>query len=265
MTAATAFRGITTYEFRMQIRKRSLWIVLAALIGLEIATAGVNFPTHLGAATPLRQVMGAWALTFNLFAPMGVGTLLADRLVRDRRLAVDGLLDGLPAGRGARLWGKYAGTLAASAAPILVAMLAAGGYEAVHRGSVATIGWAVVAFAAISLPGIAFVAAFALLVPMVISAPLFRVLFIGYWFWGNLVNPNLLPTLAGSLVTPVGDYAATGLFGTGRLYASWPGPLKFLRPHLSTGAGVVEIVLLIVIAGLVLAAGQWLFARRTRA
>jgi hypothetical protein len=143
-------------------------------------------------------------------------------------------------------------------------MLAAGGYEAVHRGSVAAVGWALVALAGITLPGLAFVAAFALLVPLAISAPLFRVLFIGYWFWGNLVNPDLLPTLNGSLLTPIGDYAGAGLFGTDRLWASWPGPLQFLRPHLSTGAGVAEICLLVGVAVVVLLAGQLLLARRAR-
>lgn len=152
-----------------------------------------------------------------------------------------------------------------AAVPVIVAMLAVGAYEAVHRGSVATIGWALVAFAGINLPGLAFVAAFALLMPLVISAPLFRVLFIGYWFWGNLVNPSMLPTLTGSLLTPLGDYAASGLFGTDRLYASWPGPLQFLRPHLSTSAGVAEIALLVIVAGAVLVVGQLLFARRNRA
>jgi ABC-type transport system involved in multi-copper enzyme maturation permease subunit len=262
MASPTALRGAVAYEFRMQLRKWSLWIVMAVLIGIEIVTAGDQFPSNLPAGTPLRQVMGDWALTFNLFAPIGVGTLLADRLIRDRKLGVAALLDGLPAGRGTRLWGKYLGTLAASAIPIIVAMLGAGCYEVVHRGSAAALGWALLAFAGIALPGLAFVAAFALLVPMAISAPLFRVLFIGYWFWGDLVNPDILPTLNGSLLTPVGDYAASGLFGTDRFSASWPGPLPFLRPHLSVGAGIAEIALLAGVTVLVLLAGQWSLTRR---
>jgi hypothetical protein len=264
MTALTGLRGAFAYEFRMQVRKWSLWIVLAVLIGVMVATAGPKFPTHLPPGTPIRQVMGSWMIGFNLLVGVGVGTLLADRLVRDRKLGVAGLLDGLPAGQGTRLWGKYLGTLAASAAPIVVAMLSAGGYEAAHRGTPAAIGWALVAFAGIALPGLAFVAAFALLVPMALSAPLFRVLFIGYWFWGNALNPDLLPTINGSLLTPVGGYASAGLFGSDRVSASWPGPLQFLRPHLGAGAGLAEIALLVGVAILVLLVGQWCLARRTR-
>ena len=262
----TALRGVVGYELRMQVRKRSLWLVLAALIALELVSAGSNFPTQLPAGTPLGQVMGSWALALNVIAPVGVGALLADRLVRDRRLGVEDLLAGLPVGSGTRLWGKYLGTLAASMLPIALAMLAAAGYEAAQRGSVATFGWAVLAFAGVNVPGLAFVAAFALLVPAVISAPLFRVLFVGYWFWGNLVNPDLLPTLTGSLLTPLGDYPAAGLFGADRLWASWPGLAPLLRPHISAGSGAASIGLLLAIAALVLLTGQVLLARRhTRA
>jgi hypothetical protein len=99
----TAFRGVLAYEFRMQIRKRSLWIVLAALIGVELVTAGPNFTGHLPVGTPPSEVMGGWALTFNLLPPLAVGTLLADRMVRDQRLGVVDVLDGLPVATGTRL------------------------------------------------------------------------------------------------------------------------------------------------------------------
>jgi hypothetical protein len=261
MTTLTGLRAATRFEARMQVRKRSLWLVLAALLAIVIATRGPKFPTQLPPGASLAQVMGAWALALNIVVPVGVGVLLADRLVRDRRLGVTNLLDSLPAGAGSRLWGKYLGTLAASAAPVVVALLAAAGYEAAHRGTAATFGWALLAFAGINLPGLAFVVAFALLVPAVISAPAFRVLFVGYWFWGNLLNPDLLPSLTGSLLTPLGDYAAAGLFGTDRLWASWPGALPYLRPHLSAGAGAASVVLLLAVGVAVMVAGQALLTR----
>jgi hypothetical protein len=264
MTSPAALRGVFAYEFRMQIRKRSLWIVMAVLIGVMFVGTGPNFTGNLPMATPPARVMGSWALTFNMLPPAGVGVLLADRLVRDDKLGVADVLDGLPVATGTRLWGKYLGTLAASTVPIAVAVLGSACYEAFQRGSSAVFGWALVAFAGINLPGLAFVAAFALLVPLAISAPLFRVLFIGYWGWGTFLNPDLLPTLNGSLLTPTGDYAGAGIFGTARIYASWPGPLAFLRPALSAGAGAAEIVLLLGVAVAVLLVGQWCLARRSR-
>jgi hypothetical protein len=258
-----ALRRVISYEWRMQARKRSLWLVLGVLIAIELATAGPKFPTHLPPDTSLVEVMGSWALALNIIAPVGIGVLLADRLVRDQRLMVTDVLAGLPVGTGTRMWGKYLGALSASMLPVAAAMLAAASYEAIHRGSPATFGWAALAFAGINLPGLAFVAAFALLIPAVVTVPLFRVLFVGYWFWGNLANPDAVPGLTGTLLTPVGDYAAAGLFGTDRLWAGWPGLMPILRPHLSAGAGAASIGLLLAVAIAVLLTGQAVLARQT--
>lgn len=69
------------------------------------------------------------------------------------------------------------------------------------------------AFLAIQVPALLFVTAFALVVPTLINAVLFRILFAGYWLWGNLLSPGYLPTPSGTPLTPMGDYARAGLFG----------------------------------------------------
>ena len=33
-------------------------------------------------------------------------------------------------------------------------------------------------------------------------------MYVGYWFWGNMLAPSFLPSLTGTLLTPIGDYAA---------------------------------------------------------
>lgn len=258
----SGLRGVVVYEARMQLRRPALWLVVVVLLALEVLSAGEKFPTNLPAGTPPGQVMGDWALTINLLAPVGIGVLLADRLIRDRRLQVEDLLTSLPVTGGTRLWGKYCGTLIASLIPVTLVLLGAAGYEARTRGSITFLGWALVALVAVIVPGVAFVGAFALIVPAVISAPLFRVLFVGYWFWGNLVNPDLLPTLTGTVLTPIGDYAAAGLFGTEPLWAAVPGLGQGLRPHLSASAGLISIAALLGVAALVLLTAQALLARR---
>jgi len=66
----------------------------------------------------------------------------------------------------------------------------------------------------IVLPGMLFIAAFSLACPAVIWVPLYQFLFFGYWFWGNLLSPNTgLPTLSGTILTPIGGFISRGLFG----------------------------------------------------
>lgn len=41
----------------------------------------------------------------------------------------------------------------------------------------------------------------------------YQILFTGYWFWGNYINPEMFPTLNGTLLTPSGMYSYQGFFG----------------------------------------------------
>src|SRR5262245_53820288 len=122
------------YEFRMQIRKWSLWLS-AALLGLLITLSqGERGPRYLPADAPPEQVMASWALMLSILMPIGFGMVLADRLVRDYRLGVASLLESLPPGRGTLLAGKYVGGVAATAVPGLLAVLTAASVEFAGRG-----------------------------------------------------------------------------------------------------------------------------------
>ncbi|GAA1897600.1 hypothetical protein [Asanoa iriomotensis] len=248
----TALLAVARYEFRMQARKRSLWIAAVLLGGTLVVLQGDRGPRSLPVGTPAREVMATWALLFSILMPLAYGMLLADRLVRDRRLRVEPLLESLPVGPVARLGGKYLGGVAACGLPGLAALLVAAVTELPKRHDPALLGWALVAFAVVTLPGIAMVAGFALVCPTFLSVPLFRVLFVGYWFWGNMLAPAFLPSLTGTVLTPIGDYAATWLLGSGQtaLFAGTPGLLPFLRPDPS-GASAALSVAVIVLCGLI--------------
>ena len=125
------------------------------------------------------------------------------------------------------------------------------------------VGWGVVAFGAILVPALVFVSGYALVCPLVLTAPLFRVLFVGYWFWGNLIVPAAMPTLTGSLLTPIGSYAASWLVGSPVLYAGVAGPLSFLRPAPTAVSGAASIALLILAGLLPLLAAGVVQARRS--
>lgn len=254
------------YEFLMQIRKRSLWITTAVLALGMVLTQGERGPGYLPPDAPPRIVMTKWAILLTLVLPIGFGMVLADRLIRDRRLGVGRVLDSLPTGPTALVAGKYVGSVAATAVPSLVALLVATVVEFAARREVALFGWVIVAFAMVMLPGLMFVGAFAVVTPMLVTAPLFRVLFVGYWFWGNMLSPLLLPSLSGTLITPVGDYAASWLLGEIVFYAGTDGILPWLRPEPGPASAAASIGALLLVALIpVLLVGPALYRRQQQA
>jgi hypothetical protein len=250
-TVAAAAR----FEFRMQVRRVAVWAVQLGLIGLVLFTAGPDGPLQLRPGTPLPAVMATWALAVSMITPLGTGLLLADRGRRERRLGVGGLLDATPAAPGARWWGKAIGATAATITPVACGWAALTGYLAARHGP-AALPLGLAAFAAVTLPGLIFVSAFALSVPLLTGAPLFRVGFTGYWFWGNLTPPNFVPTLAGTPFEPVGEYASGGWFG-GRL-------IQALARGVHPGPGQAAVSVAVVLtAALIALAVPRLVARRS--
>lgn len=270
----TVFAASLRYEFRMQVRKRSVWIVPAVTIALFLLIGGSLlrdlFDPNERPAEARTAVLGL-ALQVHALLSIGFGCLLADRLVRDDRLRVAPILDATPAGPVARLLGKYLGTTAATAVPIFVVYLGFTVAYAVNTGRPGALGWALAACGVVFVPGLLFVAAVALAVPLVMPAPLFRVLFVGYWLWGNLVGPAMMPTLAGTLIHPLGGYPFDallhfrGIEGDQPLAGPVPGAtLNFLRPDPTPATAWLSIAVLLALAAAALASGHALRARRAR-
>jgi ABC-2 type transport system permease protein len=269
-----AFGASMRYEFRMQVRKRSVWIVPALTLVLFVLIGGSLLrdlfdPTERPAEA--RTAVVALAVQLHVLLSIGFGCLLADRLSRDDRLRVAPILDATPAEPRARLLGKYLGAGAATAIPIVVAYFGFTVAYAVYTGAPGALGWALAACAVVILPGLLFVAAFALAVPLIVPAPLFRVLFVGYWLWGTLVPPEIMPTLARTLVNPLGGYPLVALLdfhGTDG-DQSLAGPvagatLNFLRPHPTPAMAWLSIGVLLALAAAALAGAHALRARRAR-
>ncbi|MEV4508144.1 hypothetical protein AB0K00_04210 [Dactylosporangium sp. NPDC049525] len=270
----TVFGASLRYEFRMQVRKRAVWIVPALTIVLFLLIGGSLLRDLFDPAerpAEARVAVVGLAIQVHGLLSIGFGCLLADRLVRDDRLRVAPILDATPAGPGARLLGKYLGAAAATAVPILVVYFGFAAAYAVDTGAPAALGWALAATGVVIVPGLLFVAAFALVVPLVMPAPLFRVLFVGYWLWGNLPGPDMMPTLAGTLIHPLGGYPLDvlldfhGIDGEDTLAGPVPGAtLNFLRPDPTPATAWLSIAVLLALAAAALAGGHVLRARRTR-
>jgi ABC-2 type transport system permease protein len=211
----TALTGAFAYEYRMQIRRRVVWLTLAgfagALMALTLSTS--TWHTYSRERTALLGDADVASLVM-LLMPIAVGILLADRLPRDRVTRVAEVLATLPVPLGWRLLGKYLGATLATLTPIFILYWLGVGYVTVLRGgNAASLPLALLPFMAIVLPGCLFVAAFAIACTAWLWPPIFQFLLVGYWFWGNLLQSHSIPTLNGTLLTANGDYMLVGFFG----------------------------------------------------
>jgi len=94
-----------------------------------------------------------------------------------------------------------------------------------------------------------FVGAFSIVCPAIIPVPLYSLFLLGYWVWGNLIPPRMMPTLNCTLLLPSGGYVESGLFNGGTVCE---------RPAITATPlqAWESIVLLLLVAALAMFAGQ---------
>lgn len=240
--------GALRYEFRMQIRRPAVWItmlLLAALFTglLTQGPLGMNaYITYIAPNSPIDVTVASWTALLNRGLPIGIGVLLADRLVRDRRTRADELFLSTPGAFSARLAGKYLGSMLATLIPMLIAYAIGIAQIVSITGDFSAILYAPITFIVITLPGILFITAFSLACPTIMWVPLYQFCFISYWFWGNELGPRPgIPTLSRTILTPIGTFMAQGIFGA-RINDTQATPLQ----------GVESILLLVSIALIVM-------------
>ncbi|GAA2871571.1 hypothetical protein GCM10010517_31870 [Streptosporangium fragile] len=264
------------YEFLMQVRRPVMWIVYALTVAVLLAT-GPGFSTLSLGGSDARDAKTAMVLLAPIMMtlmPIVYGCMLADRLVRDRRLGVDAVLDTTPADRTGRLVGKYLGACAATAVPFLAAYFARALVYVVAEGRPSALGWAVAVFVTTVVPGLLFTGALALAGPLLMPPMLFRVLFVVYWFCFVVIPPSVLPSPSYSIISPEGDYMRYGLYREGlaegevyrpsTAYAALDetGYFNFLRPDATPATALLWAALMLALA-LALLALVRLHAART--
>lgn len=209
--------GVIRYEFKMQARRRSLWIVFA---GIALIMAGIlpgnlfNSGEHLGRMTLLQQVASV-TVDIDWLPLIGIGIFLADRFPRERNNRVDELFESMPGTLNTRLAGKYLGCLLGTLLPAFLAYAFDIGLLAFIKHTLLVLPLSLVTYTTIVLPGVCFITAFTLACTALMWVPLYQFLFIGYWFWGNLLGPRIgLPTLSTTILTPSGGFIGAGFFGS---------------------------------------------------
>jgi hypothetical protein len=241
--------GSLRYEFRMQARRRALWVT-SLLFSLLLFTSN---PLARDAGESISELIAGWAVIVQTVITIAFGVMLADRTPRDRRLRTGELFDTYSAPEGARWIGKYAGSALATMLPLAIVFFGGAICVAIHWSDPSALLWAIACFLTINLPGLLFVAAFSIACPVVIWAPLYQVLFVGYWFWGNMLNPDFgIPTFSSTILTPVGDYPSVAFFHIDGLFFS----------EASVLSGIASIALLLAMAVTALWIGFVLLQRR---
>lgn len=245
MRQFAVFTGAFAYEFRMQIRRRTLWITMSLFILFFIgifARSPLSRIIQMMIHVPLLQVVVYWTQITNYVLPIAVGVMLADRLPRDRRTKVDELFMAMPGALSVRLAGKYLGSAVATILPVFAFYCIGVGFIVYETHNALAILLALVTFAVIALPGLLFVAAYSVACPAVLWVPLYQFLFVGYWFWGNF-EIRSIPSLSYTILTPIGRYASQGIFGYNVFFES-----TTITPLM----GVESIISLLFFAALIL-------------
>ncbi len=210
-----AFIGVFRYEYRMSIRRWSLWLVSGLLMILYWTDLLVP-PDSVGVIPNAHNMLsyaGTFAFMVNPFMPLVAGILVADRLIRDQKIGVDELLHSTPLKRGEYLAGKYIGALFSVVTPALLNCLIKGGMLALSGAPLGIIPTMLLAFVGINLPAYTLVTAFSLACPLVMPVRVYQVLFTGYWFWGNYLSPTVMPTLSDTFLSASGKFMQNAFMG----------------------------------------------------
>lgn len=155
MSQLAVFLGVLSYEFRMQFRRITLWITFLCF-ALFLSWRGFGGIFHDLVTNrynlQLLPSIADWTFTINVFFPIAVGVLLADRLPRDRRTKVNELFTSMPGALSVRLVGKYLGCTFATLIPVFIFYSIGIGCILYQNHNLLTIPLALLIFATIALP-----------------------------------------------------------------------------------------------------------------
>jgi ABC-2 type transport system permease protein len=256
-----ALTGSLRYEALMAARQRGLWVATVPLVALSVLLTALS-PSLNGLRETSAQI-GAWAVAINLFSTLGLAVALADRFARTRRRGLPDLLDATAARPAVRMAGSLLGSLGAALVPVSLAILVVGVGFAVDRRDPAALGWALLALLVIIVPAALVAATFAATLGLLVPVPLARVLVVGAWLWATVWNTSIIPvpTITGTVLSPLGDYTAHGWLNAPTLYAGHGTAL--LSPPVTATSAAIALAALLAATAVLLVLARALRAART--
>jgi ABC-2 type transport system permease protein len=207
--------GTARYEFVMQIRRKSFWIAALVLGGLSVAVVASNIVPHskdLSANVTHNNIVVNLITSIGYLLGLGTGLLLADRSSRDRTVRVREVLRATPVSSLARLLGRYLGNVAAVLVPVGLCWAIAIAVVVTRWGDLGILPLALAGLALLVVPPVLFVAAWSIACTTVMWPPLYQFLFVGYWLWISLQPGGPIPTLDGTVLSPLERLTQTGVF-----------------------------------------------------
>lgn len=258
----TALLWTLRYEALMAARRKVVWGAVLPLALLSLLLAATS-PVVTGHSDPAARA-GAGAVLVNTLCTLGVGIALADVLRRGREArGMPELLAATPARALSRTAGTLAGPLVAALAPVAVLFLLAGAVLAGISGSGAPLASAVVSLVAVVLPATLLVTAFAGLLGVLMPVAAARAVTVVVWLWACHFPPEFspLPTVTGTVLSPLGGYALVSWAHAPQVWAAREGG-GALRPDVSDAAALMNVLLVLAMAGVCYALGHFLVRRR---
>lgn len=207
------FFGVLAYEYRMSISRKAVLIVtgvfMAALVLILIFASEIPDASEIN----LWEDAGSIVFGMNIFFPVIAGIIASDRAVRDTKLGVRELLRVTNLKNITYVLGKYFGVVLSLLTLQFGLVLFWGLIAVIAYGfSPVYLLYLLAASILINAPGLFFITAFSLACPLIMPVRVYQILFTGYWYWGNFLNPEFIPTIADTLLNAAGKYAASAYF-----------------------------------------------------
>jgi hypothetical protein len=201
----------------MSIRRPGFWIsyiLLSLFYIISILTPSMDGSGDMVLPDQTWSEAGHIVFLFNIFLPLLAGILSADRMQRDVRTGIRELQRSTSLTVSMYILAKYLGVLLSVLTPMFLLVVCTG-IALVIKGlaPLAILGPLLLAFLTIAVPSHAFVVAFSLACPLIMPLRVYQVLFTGYWFWGNLLNAQVFPTISDTVLNAVGQYPLQAYFG----------------------------------------------------
>ena len=239
------FFGVIKYEYKMSIKRKGLLIISLLFIGFYIYSMTSSYepikPENMNTRSYLMTA-GNSAFFVNLFFPVFVGISAADRAIRDNKIGVKEIFRSTRISNQMHLFGKYIGvTLSYVTIELIIGSVVGILFVLVFHYPLVLILYSIIAILVIAVPALFFVIGFSLVCPYFMPLRIYQILFTGYWYWGNYINPDFIPSISRTILNASGMYPMYRYFDTESILASNNPPNAILNIIVIVGLGVLAI------------------------